>query len=100
MSEIPVTDELLAGLASKLRGLDLNEAEQAVLGTILATSAKAANEAGNDVEGYGVVFEVETTFKGSDEELAAVLRKATGGSKVWTDMRPLGFNTGKGLDPS
>jgi fibrillarin-like rRNA methylase len=94
MSEIAVTDELLGGLAHKLRGLDLTDDEQALLGTIMATSAAAVS----DVEPYGVVFQVETTFKGTDEELQAALERATGGLSVWTDMRPLSFNTAKKLD--
>lgn len=89
MDQIEVTDEVLAGLAAKLKGLELSEEEQAVLGTILSTSAASQAE----VQGYGVVFEVETTFKGTDEELQALLRRASG-KRVWTDMRPLGFNIG------
>lgn len=89
MGEIEVTDEVLAGLASKLKGLDLSDDERAVLGTIVSTAAASQAE----VEGYGVVFEVETTFKGTDEELQALLRRASG-KQVWTDMRPLGFNLG------
>lgn len=91
MTEIAVTDELLDGLARKLRALDLTDAEQAVLGTIMATSAAAVS----DVEPYGVVFEIETTFKGSDEELQVALKRATGGLSVWTDMRPLSVKTGE-----
>ncbi len=84
MRELAVTDDIIAGLAAKLAALELTSEEQALLGSILATSAEAIG----DVEGYGVVFEVETTFKGSDEELQRALRKATG-SRFWTDMRPL-----------
>ena len=70
--DVEVTDELLAGLVAKLRSLDLTDEESAVLGTLLVSASNQEPE----VVGFGVVFEVETTFKGSDEELQAMFRSA------------------------
>lgn len=71
MSEIEITADALNSLGAKLEGLDLTETERAALDAVLARAEGADAE----VEGYGVVFEVETTFKGTDEELQAVGRR-------------------------
>ena len=71
MDEIEVTNDALAGLVTKLRSLELTDAESAALGTMLLAASKHAE----DVSGYGVVFEVET-FKGTDEELQRMFRTA------------------------
>lgn len=82
MSDIDAT---VKSLAAKLGSLDLTGDEMAVMGTLLAKAAASSDE----VTGYGVVYQMPTDgFKGTDEELQAVLRSGVG-SSVWTDMRPL-----------
>ena len=71
-NDVEVTDDVLAGLVSKLRSLDLSDDESAVLGSLLVTAANQQS----DVSGFGVVFQVETTFKGTDEELQVLFRSA------------------------
>ena len=51
MSEIEVTEELLAGLAGKLESLHLTDEESAVLFSVLWT---AAEEAGDEVAGFSM----------------------------------------------
>lgn len=95
MAEIEVTPELLMGLGEKLDALELTAEEAAVLDLVLERGSE------DDVVGYGVVFELETTFKGSDEELQArgygrKLGKSLGildaSGSVWGQAR--GFNIG------
>lgn len=63
--EETASNSVLNELGAKLDSLDLTTPERAALDAILAR----AEEADAEVEGFGVVFEVETTFKGTDEEL-------------------------------
>ena len=85
MDEMDEMESTVKSLAAKLTSLDLTDDEMAVLGTLLSKAAVGSDE----VAGFGVVFELETTrFKGTDEELQAVVHRGIG-SSVWTDMRPL-----------
>jgi len=60
-------DEVFASLADKLRSLDLDAGEAAVLAVILR---RVRDADGPEVEGFG--FEVGSLgFKGTDEELQA-----------------------------
>ncbi|NND76036.1 MAG: hypothetical protein HKN44_13620 [Ilumatobacter sp.] len=93
-----ITPEAVASLATKLGGLALTDEERQVLDALLDRAA----EADVDVEGYGVVFEVETTVVKSgqpmgidgraDFDWVARVGRATGLDMsqlgVWTDMRP------------
>ena len=77
----------LEGLAAKLHSLELTEAEQGALGTILQRAASVDAE----VEGFGVVFEVETTFQ-QPPDIKELQQKLAFGigvdpQEVWTDMR-------------
>ena len=54
MGEQTVEPEAVAGLAEKLAGLDLTADERGALDVMLERAA----DAGAEVEGYGVVFEV------------------------------------------
>ena len=78
----------LEGLAAKIGALDLTGEEKEVLGALLERAGAASPE----VEGYGVVFEVETTFRDAPEvwELRGKLAYGIGldPKLVWTDMRP------------
>ena len=96
MSEV-ITKETVAALAEKLDGLDLSEAEGAALDALIARAADAEAE----VEGFGVVFEVEVTYKPGDlgpegatpDRPSTEMKVAAGlglfpSRNVWTDMRP------------
>ena len=63
--EETVTNSVLNGLGAKLDSLNLTTQERAALDAILARAEGADVE----VEGFGMAFEVETAFKGTDEEL-------------------------------
>lgn len=95
MTDETIKPEAVAGLAAKLAALELDDDERATLDGILDRAADT------DVEGFGVVFEVETTYKersgdqllgAADNEWVAKVGKATGMDLsrlgVWTDMRP------------
>jgi hypothetical protein len=60
-----VDNLVLNGLGRKLESLDLTPPEKAALDAVFERAANFTPE----VEGFGVVYEIETTFKGSDEEL-------------------------------
>ncbi len=96
MSEA-ITREAVAALAEKLDGLDLSDAEGAALDALMARAADAEAE----VEGFGVVFEVEVTYKPEDfgpkgaqpGRPSTEMKVAAGlglfpSRNVWTDMRP------------
>lgn len=97
MSEEAVTAETVEGLAAKLETLDLTSNEAKLLGAILDRAA----DADADVEGYGVVYEIEVKVKNgqpmgnrddSQRWLGPVARATGLGPDklgVWTDMRPL-----------
>ncbi len=97
MTDDAINPETVAGLAAKLDDLDLTEAEREALDTILDRAA----DSDTDVEGFGVVFEVETTVHGlpkgmkdrggreSYPKLVRGLGFDLGPTGVWTDMRPL-----------
>lgn len=97
MGDDAIDSEAVAGLAEKLAGLDLTAGERDALEAILDRAA----DGGDDVEGYGVVFEVETTLKSEaptgvrsadQQEWVHKVGRATGADLsqlgVWTDMRP------------
>jgi len=97
MGEQTIKPEAVAGLAEKLAGLELTADERGALDVMLERAA----DAGAEVEGYGVVFEVETTVKSEQPtgvrsadqaEWVKKVGRATGadlsGLAVWTDMRP------------
>ena len=65
MASEAIDATVLESLAAKIDGLDLTAQEEAVLTSVLARAA--AREA--DVQGFGVVFEVETTVRASNEEV-------------------------------
>ena len=81
MTEFKITTEVLNSLGAKLEDLALTDSERAVLDTVL----QRAESVGDEVEGFGVVFEVEPTFKGTDEEL----QPTAAGSRL---RGPLGFH--------
>lgn len=81
MKKVAISHNQVTDLADKLESLELDDAQAAALAHLLRRAAQ-----GPEVEGFGVVFEIETTFKGTDEEL-----------QVWTDMRPLGRDVMAGL---
>ena len=97
MTDETINPETVAGLANKLDELELTEAEQEALDTIFERAA----DADADVEGFGVVFEVETTVHGQPKgarrqagrdsypKLVEGLGFDLGRDSVWTDMRPL-----------
>ncbi len=82
MAGIEITAETLNGLAGKLDSLDLTDDEQAALDALLDRAAVADA----DTEGFGVVYEIEVSFKGTDEELQALTAQRLG--------RSFGFNIG------
>lgn len=97
MGEQTIKPEAVVGLAEKLAGLDLTVDERGALDAMLERAA----DAGDEVEGYGVVFEVETTVKSEQptgvrsadqREWVTKVGRATGADlgklSVWTDMRP------------
>ncbi len=94
MSEA-ITKETVAALAEKLDGLDLTEAERAALDGLMARAANVEAE----VEGFGVVYEIEVTYKhddvGDKQQRPTTEMKVAAGlglfpsRNFWTDMRPL-----------
>ncbi len=70
MATQEIDANVLESLAAKVDGLDLTDQEHNVLNTVLKRAASVDPE----VEGFGVVFEVETTFKGTDEELQGAVK--------------------------
>lgn len=98
MGEGAIDPGALPGLAAKLHGLDLSDDERRLLDVLLDRAAAFEPE----VEGYGVVFEVETTVKAGQpmgakaapDDWVRKIASATGTDLsqlpgVWTDMRPL-----------
>ena len=85
-----INSESITGLAQKLDGLDLTEGERKTLEIMLMRAAESAAE----VEGFGVVFQVETTYRppSNRPNTEAKVASALGlfpSRNVWTDMRPL-----------
>ena len=79
MADIEITSDTINSLAAKAEALELTTEERAVLDRVLERAAEAEAE----VEGFGVVYEIEVKFKGTDEELQAVAARKWG--------RALGF---------
>ncbi len=98
MSDDAISHEAVATLAAKLQGLELTAEERDVLHAVVGRAVGADG----DVEGFGVVFEIETTVVGSGqprlkdtfekEEWMYAVGRAAGLDPaklgVWTDMRP------------
>ncbi len=79
MAAEEIDANVLENLAAKVDGLDLTDKETAVLNNVLARATSVDPE----VEGFGVVFEVETTFKFTQE------MELTGKATSWG--RAMGF---------
>ena len=80
MAAEEIDANVLENLAAKVDGLDLTDQEYAVLNTVLERAASVDSE----VEGFGVVYEVETTFNFTQE------MELTGKAARWG--RAMGFH--------
>ena len=64
MADGEISADLVYDLGSKIEGLELTEAEQAILGAVL----ERAESAGDEVAGFGLGLGGRRGFKGGDEQ--------------------------------